>query len=285
MDSEDEGEGYAWEKGIKKGVVDILTKEENIKVASDIDIIRKFERKQYMDKMKENSKTRSMIRYLSIVIDLSSSMKSTDMKPTRLAVTKVHLMRFIESYFDQNPLSLVSLLGTGNGRANLISDYFSSANDHCEKLKEAEVQEGDPSVQNALDLSMAQFKEVPKYAFKEVLIIYSSMITCDPGNVFDTINTLKENGIRVSIISLSAAVFILQKICSETSGEFSVARDNTHFEELLQRNLLPKVSLSSFEEKETLLVKMGFPKKNIVSQPVICSCHKLLKCVVFRCPR
>jgi transcription factor Ssl1 len=89
----------------------------------------------------------------------------------------------------------------------------------------------------------------------------------------------------VSIISLSAAIFILQKVCSETQGEFSVAKDAVHFEELLQRNLLPKISLTAAEERDVLLIKMGFPKKNITQKPVMCSCHKLLKCVVFECPK
>jgi len=118
---------------------------------------------------------------------------------------------------------------------------------------------------------MNNLSEVPKYAYKEILIIYSNMITCDPANIFDTIASLKESGVKVSIISLSAAVFILQKVCSETLGEFSVAKDATHYEELLQRNLLPKISTAAAEEREVLLIKMGFPKKNITPKPVMCS--------------
>mmetsp|Transcript_6890 Transcript_6890/g.6042 ORF Transcript_6890/g.6042 Transcript_6890/m.6042 type:complete len:152 (+) Transcript_6890:408-863(+) len=150
---------------------------------------------------------------------------------------------------------------------------------------DSEVKEGDPSLQNSLELALNQFKDVPKYAFKEVLVVYSSMITCDPSNIFDTVNLLKENGVRVSIVSLSAAVFILQKLCTETSGEFSVAKDTAHYEELLQRSLLPKVSLTAIEDRDVLLVKMGFPKKTITRSPVFCSCHKLMRCVIFECPK
>ena len=284
-DSEEEIAAYKWEGTIQKDVVDLLTKDQTIQDVTQNDINRKLEKKLYMDKMNSSTETRSMIRYLSIIMDVSCAMKNTDMKPTRLSVTKVHLKRFIENYFDQNPLSLISLQSTGEGRASIISDFFWSPSEHIDKLMEMEMKDGDPSLQNSLELVMNQFKEVPKYAFKEVLIIYSSMITWDPSNIFDTIALLKENGVRVSIISLSAAVFILQKICQETSGEFSVAIDSTHYEELLQRNLLPKVSLSVIEERDVLLVKMGFPKKTITKTPVICSCHKLLKWVVFECPK
>lgn len=79
----------------------------------------------------------------------------------------------------------------------MISDFFSSPNEHIEKLTAVDVKEGDPSVQNGLELAINNFSEVPKYAFKEVLIIYSSMITCDPNNIFETIESLKDNGIKV----------------------------------------------------------------------------------------
>lgn len=236
--------------------------------------MRKIERKDYMDKLNSSSKTRSMIRYLSIIIDLSGSMKNIDMKPTRLAVTKMHLKRFIRDFFDQNPLSLICLQTVSDGKATMISDFTNSLNEHIEILSECKVKEGEPSLQNALELSISNFKEVPRYAYKEVLIIYSSMITWDPDNIFDTIEVLKENWIKVSIISLSAAVYILQTVCKETYGEFSVALDAIHFEELLQRNLMPKASAFEAEEKDVLLIKMGFPKKNITNKPVMCSCHK-----------
>ena len=44
-----------------------------------------------MDKLNSSSETKSMIRYLTIIIDLSSSMKNTDLKPSRLSITKILL--------------------------------------------------------------------------------------------------------------------------------------------------------------------------------------------------
>lgn len=210
--------------------------------------------------MHASAETRSMIRYLTIIVDLSPSMKNTDMKPTRLAVTKVHLKKFIEDFFDQNPLSLISIQYTNGCKAGLISPFNNSPNEHLEKLSSIELKDGEPSLQNSLELAWNHFEETPKYAFKEVLVIYSSMITWDPGNIFETIENLKDQAIKVSIISLSAAIFILQKVWEETQGEFSVAKDTTHYEELLQRNLIPKISMDAVEEREVLLIKMGFPK-------------------------
>lgn len=208
---DDEINEYAWEGDIGKAWR-ALTDDNAISSTIQDEMIRKVDRKNYMDKLNSYAETRSMIRYLTLIIDLSSSMKLTDMKPTRLAVTKVHLKKFIKDYFDQNPLSLISILTTSGGKSMIISYFFNSPNEHIEKLHDSKLSDGDPSLQNALELSVNCFQEVPKYAYKEVLVISSSMITCDPGNIYDTMKLLKENSIKVSIISLSAEVFIFKKI-------------------------------------------------------------------------
>jgi len=66
---------------------------------------------------------------------------------------------------------------------------------------------------------------VPSYAKKEVLIIYCSITNCDPGNVFETFEKLKKSSISTSVISLSASLFILQKVTQLTNGEFYLAKD------------------------------------------------------------
>lgn len=138
---------------------------------------RKIERKNYMDKLNSNAETRSMIRYLTIIIDLSAAMKLTDLKPSRLAVTKRQLKKFVKDFFDQNPLSLINILTTNSGKSMMISDFFNSPNEHIEKIAGLQISDGGPSLQNALELSISCFSDVPRYAFKEVLVITGSMIT------------------------------------------------------------------------------------------------------------
>ncbi len=64
--------------------------------------------------------------------------------------------------------------------------------------------EGNASLQNALELSFENFVAVPSYAKKEVLVIFSSITNCDPGNINETFEKLKANYISCSVISLSA---------------------------------------------------------------------------------
>lgn len=58
--------------------------------------------------------------------------------------------------------------------------------EHIEKINKFTDFEGNASLQNALELSIENFVAVPSYAHKEVLVIFSSITNCDPGNVFET---------------------------------------------------------------------------------------------------
>lgn len=53
---------------------------------------------------------------------------------------------------------------------------------------------------------------VPPYAVKELLLINSSITNCDPGNINETIESLKAAKTICSVISLSAALYILQNL-------------------------------------------------------------------------
>jgi transcription initiation factor TFIIH subunit 2 len=63
-----------------------------------------------------------------------------------------------------------------------------------------------------LELAFENFSVVPSYARKEILVIYSSITNCDPSNVFNTFAKLNEKEIRCSVISLSAAIYVLEKL-------------------------------------------------------------------------
>jgi transcription initiation factor TFIIH subunit 2 len=70
--------------------------------------------------------------------------------------------------------------------------------------------EGNASLQNSLELSMENLVAVPSYAKKEILVVFSSITNCDPGNIFESINKLATKKIECSVISLSAAIHVLQ---------------------------------------------------------------------------
>jgi len=40
-------------------------------------------------------------------------------------------------------------------------------------------------------------------------VIFSSITNCDPGNIFETFMTMSKSGVKGSVISLSAAIYML----------------------------------------------------------------------------
>jgi transcription initiation factor TFIIH subunit 2 len=107
---------------------------------------QKYERKKYLDEFNSSIQSRSMIRYLSIIIDCSSSAKNNDFRPSRIALSVSYLKQFISDFFDQNPLSQISIIQTMNEKARLLSSFNESPKEHIAKLEALCEFEGEPSI-------------------------------------------------------------------------------------------------------------------------------------------
>lgn len=59
---------------------------------------------------------------------------------------------------------------------------------------------------------------MPFHASREILCIFGSLTTCDPGNIHDTADELKRLAIRCSVIGLSAEVQVFKLLCTTTKG-------------------------------------------------------------------
>lgn len=59
---------------------------------------------------------------------------------------------------------------------------------------------------------------LPSHGSKEVLLIFGSLTTCDPGNLHDTIDALAKDGIRVNVVGLAAELKVLKDISMRTNG-------------------------------------------------------------------
>jgi transcription initiation factor TFIIH subunit 2 len=62
------------------------------------------------------------------------------------------------------------------------------------------------------------FSHVPAHGSREILIIMGSLTTCDPGDIYDTINGLVNENIRVSVVGLAAEIQICKHMCKKTRG-------------------------------------------------------------------
>ncbi|CAM8927361.1 unnamed protein product [Rhodiola kirilowii] len=227
---------------------------------------------------------KGLIRYLYLVVDLSKAAGETDFRPTRMAVMAKYVEAFIREFFDQNPLSQISLVTVKDGVAHSLTDLGGSPESHIKALMSNLGCSGDASLQNALDLVHGYLNQIPSYGHREVLILYAALSTCDPGDIMETIRICKESKIRCSVIGLSAEMFICKHLCQETGGSYSVALDESHFKELLLEHAPPPPAIAEYAIAS--LIRMGFPQRAAEGVISICSCHKEAKVGGgYTCPR
>ncbi|WCJ28796.1 General transcription factor IIH subunit 2 [Euphorbia peplus] len=227
---------------------------------------------------------KGLIRFLYIVIDLSRAAGEMDMRPNRKAVIAKHVEAFIREFFDQNPLSQIGLVTIKDGVAHSLTELGGSPETHIKALMGKSECSGDSSLQNALDLVHGYLDQIPSYGHREVLILYSALSTCDPGDILDTILKCKKSKIRCSVIGLSAEMFICKHLCQETGGSYSVAMDEGHLKELILEHAPPPPAIAEYAIAN--LIKMGFPQRVAEGSISICSCHKEVKVSEgYICPR
>jgi len=91
-------------------------------------------------------------RYLQLVIDMSATCASaTDFRPNRAAALVALAKDFISEFFDQNPLSQLSLVSMHNGGAQRLSELSASPESHRRVLEQRLESGGAVSLQNALE--------------------------------------------------------------------------------------------------------------------------------------
>ncbi|RDW71305.1 TFIIH basal transcription factor complex subunit SSL1 [Coleophoma cylindrospora] len=235
---------------------------------------------------------RGIIRHLILVLDLSFAMVEKDLRPTRYLLTLRYASEFVTEYFEQNPISQLGVIGMRDGIAIRVSDMSGNPTEHLEKLRglQREEAQGNPSLQNALEMSRAALFHAPSHGTREVLIIYGALLTSDPGDIHETITALITDRIRVSIVGLAAQVAICAEICSKTNagddGNYNVALNEQHFRELVMASTTPPVTRTKKQSQSSLLM-MGFPSRisGAGKSMSFCACHSKLSRGGYLCSR
>ncbi|XVF47131.1 hypothetical protein PTKIN_Ptkin03bG0084400 [Pterospermum kingtungense] len=192
--------------------------------------------------------------------------------------------RLTSEFFDQNPLSQVGLVTVKDGVAHCLTDLGGCPESHIKAWMNKLECSGDSSLQNALDLVDGYLNQIPSYGHREVLILYSAVSSCDPGDIMENIQKSKKSKIRRSVIGLAAEMFMCKHLCQETGGTDSVALDESHFKELILEHAPPPPAIAEFAIAN--LIKMGFPQRAAEGSVSICLCHKEAKVGAdYTCPR
>ena len=208
---------------------------------------------------------RGLIRYLVIAIDYSISALEKDFRPTRLDAIKSSLKQFIPQYYDENPISQLSLIITRDKIAEKLTELSGNPKYHENILLNNTTNTnnntltpyGEPSLQNILLLAISILRTVPEYGTREVLILYNSTKTRDPSNIFDTIQLAITYKIRINIICTSSELYICKKIAEDTGGMFYVASDSAHLNELVLGQVQPPPDMKSSSSYSTDFVYIG----------------------------
>ncbi|KAI4348588.1 hypothetical protein L6164_009296 [Bauhinia variegata] len=291
-DDEDEvtGNGRAWERTYAEDRSWESLQEDESGLLRPIDD-KAIYHSQYRRRLRALASTaavsriqKGLIRYLYVVVDLSKAASETDFRPSRRAVVGKQVEAFIREFFDQNPLSHIGLATIKDGIAYSLTELGGSPESHIKALMGKLECSGDASLQNALELVHGYLNQIPSYGHREVLLLYSALSTCDPGDIMETIQKCKKDKIRCSVIGLAAEMFICKHLCQETGGTYTIALDEAHFKELILEHAPPPPSIAEYATAN--LIKMGFPQRAAEGSIAICTCHEEAKVGGgYTCPR
>ena len=59
---------------------------------------------------------------------------------------------------------------------------------------------------------------LPTHSSREIIIIFGSLTTCDPGNIHETLAECVKDRIRISVVALAAEMKICRELCDKTGG-------------------------------------------------------------------
>ncbi|KAJ2304266.1 hypothetical protein IWW55_002515 [Coemansia sp. RSA 2706] len=277
--------GYAWEEEYKRSWDAIQEDASGSIQSSVLGISDQRKRRRQRQQHDMSLVQRGIMRHVMLVLDESEAMSVRDLAPTRIHAAQALLARFVSEFFDQNPISQLSVVATKDGLAERLTELSSNPADHVRALQAKSNRDlaGEPSLQNALELSMHALKRAPGHGLREIICVVGSLTTCDPGDIEQTLQALRHSGIRVSMVHLAAEVHVFRRICHETRGTFAVAVDADDMQDALFECIPPPCVPATKATSD--MVRMGFPVKAQGDAPTACVCHHELSYTGFVCPR
>jgi transcription initiation factor TFIIH subunit 2 len=184
-DDGDNVSSYRWEQGMAR-TWDQVREDESGRIITETADDRSRSRLAKMNRATKSIR-RGLIRYCVLAVDASASLGEKDMRPSRMAVVKESAEAFIHQYFDQNPISQLSVITTADRTATRLTDLSGNPKHHIQALGAISTPKGAPSVQSVLIMANGILRHIPDYGHRELLLVFGSLSTIDAGDVFKTI--------------------------------------------------------------------------------------------------
>jgi len=233
---------------------------------------------------------RGLVRYVVLVVDASEALNDNDLHPSRLQVYRQAAKAFIREFFDRNPISQMGVVVTYGGKASKVIAISTSPQEQCARLDreldavEALEAAGAPSLQLSLELALALLQQTPTYGCREVLALWGSPGTTDPGDMGRTFGQLTELSVRCSVVGFGCEVYILSVLASRTHGVYTVATSERSLDELIMQHATPPPAAPGRQDDAAEAIRMGFPKFR-ADLPGLCVCHTGYTAAGYQCPQ
>lgn len=132
---------------------------------------------------------------------------------------------------------------------------------------------------------MIRSSHAPAHTTRELILIFGSLLSSDPGDIHKSISALCTAQIVCTVIGLAAQIAICQTLVTLTNPHLPLAKtyavvlDEGHYQDLLMRLTTPPPTPSSgpaaAEEAaiKSSLLMMGFPSRVIDPTLMDCACH------------
>lgn len=226
------------------------------------------------DALKAAKVERGMVRFLVLVVDMSTAMEMKDLKPSRKLLACEAIEKFVAEFFDQNPISKLGIVVAKNRRATRLTELSGNPKQQVELLRNAmeEHASGEFSLQNALQTAKKSLEQMPDYGSREMILVTGSLTSCDPGDIFQTFQEVKSSRIQCSFISLSAEVYVFKALAELTKGSFAVVFNEKHLDALLAERVPPSLTdMELHRNRVRRWIHMGFPKMISETYPSLCA--------------
>lgn len=282
----DDGD-YAWTADYKRSW-DAVQEDASGSIASAVEgIIQAGKRRRLLKDA--TPVQRGIIRHLVLVLDFAVSMLEKDLRPSRHQLSINLACDFVTEYFEQNPISQLSIIGMFDGIAVSVSPLSGNPQDHIAALRAQSSLEcnGNASLQNALEMARGILFHVPSHGTREIVMIFGGLVSSDPGDIHKTIASLVTDNIRVKIIGLAASLAICREIVKRTNSgnvsNYGIILHEYHFKELLMQATTPPAATT--KSSDNSLIMIGFPSRGVRQIPTLCACHGNLTHGGYNCPR
>ncbi|CED85131.1 tfiih basal transcription factor subunit ssl1 [Phaffia rhodozyma] len=291
--------GYSWEASFERSW-DVVQEDESGSLEGAVETLMARGRRRRLQDSRPVRRT--IIRHLIILLDLSDTMSEKDLRPSRFDLTLEYVKEFVSEWFDQNPLGQIGIIALRSGIAERLTEMGGNSQEILRILQDKKKLEpaGEPSLQNGLEMARGSMNHLPAHSSREVLLLLSSLTSCDPGSVSQTITSLQSSKIRVSVVCLAAETKLSRELSTKTGGSYGVALNEGHLKDLMWEEIPPPALTSSATTDSkgkagtsggggSDLMMMGFPTKLPDSGPAsLCACHssaQVFKPEGFLCPR